>query len=119
MKIRQFGVALLALPLALILSGCSSSSGGSSTVISVALSPSTPQTIGAGQTIAFTSTLTGDPANGGVNFSAAGTGCTGASCGTFTTVMSNTATYNAPPSVPSTLVVSVTAAARGVNQSDL
>jgi hypothetical protein len=109
---RKLSLVSLLLPLAFILSGCSSGGGGSTPVtpvITVTLSPGTPQTINAGQTVNFTATVTNDPAVAGVMFGVAGTGCTGAACGTFTNVTKTTATYNAPLAVTANLAVTVTA----------
>jgi hypothetical protein len=109
---RKSSLVSLLLSLAFILSGCSSGGGGGTPVtpvITVTLSPSTPQTINAGQTVNFTATVTNDPAVAGVMFGVAGTGCTGAACGTFTNVTKTTATYNAPLAVTANLAVTVTA----------
>lgn len=105
---RRLALVLLLLPLVLTLNGCSSSSGGGSGV-TVTLSPSAPQTLDAGLTIAFTGN---DSNNAGVNFSISGAGCTGAACGTLTNVTTTSVTYNAPLFVTANLSVNVVATSR-------
>jgi hypothetical protein len=108
---RKLSLIAFLLPLAFILSGCSSSGGGTpaTPVIMVTLSPSTPQTINAGQTVNFTAAVTNDPSASGVMFTLTGTGCAGATCGTLTGITKTTATYNAPLAVTANLAVTVTA----------
>jgi hypothetical protein len=83
-----------------------------SSLIVVTVSPSYPLGIDQGQTIQVTASLADNASttfNSAVTWTATGPGCAGTSCGTFTNVTANSATYNAPPSVTAPLVVTVTA----------
>ena len=71
--------------------------------VAVTLSPTTTQVI-TGHQRQFTATVA-NTTNTAVTWSLAGSGCTGAACGTI----SSTGLYTAPPSVPSPAHVSVTA----------
>src|SRR5208337_4307486 len=98
---RQFRVLLpLALGILVCLSfgpGCSSSSS-----ITIALSPSTTQTVDPGASLAITATVTNDSSNKGVTWSLTGPG-------TLTSETITSATYVAPTSAPSNSSVTVTA----------
>ncbi len=59
--------------------------------------------------MSFSAAVANDSGSRGVTWSASGPGCLGNSCGTFTNVTTNAATYNAPTSVSNTLTVTVTA----------
>jgi hypothetical protein len=83
-----------------------------SSLIVVTVSPSYPLGIDQGQTMQVTASLADNASttfNSAVTWTVAGPGCAGASCGTFTNVTANSATYHAPPSVTVPLVVTVTA----------
>jgi hypothetical protein len=108
--VRKLGLGLV-LGLSVLMCGCGGSGGGGQplTSISVSISPSTQTQIDQGQTVDFTAAVTNDSGNQGVTWSASGSGCMGASCGTFTNATATSATYNAPASVSGTLTVTVTA----------
>jgi hypothetical protein len=94
------------------LSGCSS--GGSTPVLTIAASPTTPQTIDQGQSVNVTGTVGGDAANKGVSWSVSGASCNGNACGTLSATASASGmpiTYNAPANVAANLAVTVTATA--------
>ncbi|MGO8817001.1 MAG: putative Ig domain-containing protein [Terriglobia bacterium] len=83
-----------------------------SSLIVVTVSPSYPLGIDQGQTMQVTASLADNASttfNSAVTWTVSGPGCAGASCGTFTNVTANSATYHAPPSVTIPLVVTVTA----------
>src|SRR2546428_5059710 len=78
--------------------------------ITVSFSPasaSVPATFG---TQNFTAQLTNDVLNKGVTWSLSGTGCSGATCGTFTNVTATSVTYNGPSAIPSPATVTLKAA---------
>ena len=93
----------------LFLSSCGSSSTPATPQVSVAISPSTQQSIDQGQTVSLTATVTNDSSSAGVTWSVSGTGCTGTACGTLSNTTTTAATYTAPASVSADLTVSVTA----------
>jgi Putative Ig domain len=95
----------------IFLTNCGSNSP-STPQVSVAISPSTQQSIDQGQTVNFTATVTNDSSNAGVTWSVSGTGCTGAACGALSNTTATAATYTAPASVSSNLTVSVTATSK-------
>jgi hypothetical protein len=110
-EVRKLGLGLV-LALSVLMCGCGGSGGGGQqppTSISVSISPSTQTQIDQGQTVDFTAAVTNDSGNQGVTWSASGSGCMGASCGTFANATATSATYNAPASVSGTLTVTVTA----------
>src|SRR3989475_11599416 len=77
--------------------------------ITVSVSPanaSVPATFG---TQNFTAQLTNDVLNKGVTWSLSGTGCSGATCGTFTNVTAASVTYNGPSAIPSPAIVTLKA----------
>ena len=107
----------LTLVFALIISfiGCGSSNSSSSNTkpaISISLSPTTV-TIVQGQQKSITATTTNDTASQGVTWTISGTGCTGAACGTLTSVTTSSAMYNAPASVTANMTVSLVATSIG------
>ncbi len=99
--------------LVIFLTNCGSSSSTSSSTttaqVSVAISPSTQQSIDQGQAVNFTATVTNDSNSDGVSWTLSGTSCTGAACGTLTNTSTTAATYTAPASVSATLTVTVKA----------
>lgn len=76
---------------------------------SVTISPGTQQSIDAGQTLKFTASVANDSNSQGVSWSIAGSGCGGNACGTLTNTSKAAATYDAPASVASALIVAVKA----------
>ncbi|HXM93470.1 MAG TPA: putative Ig domain-containing protein [Candidatus Dormibacteraeota bacterium] len=99
--------AVLLCVFGLVLAGCNGSSAPPP--ISVAVSPSSTQTIDQGQTVNVTATVTNDSTNAGVTWSVSGTGCSGVACGTLTSATTTAVTYNAPATVSSSLTVAITA----------
>lgn len=99
--------AVLLCVFGLVLAGCNGSSAPPP--ISVAVSPSSTQTIDQGQTVNVTATVANDSTSSGVTWSVSGTGCTGAACGTLTSATTTGVTYNAPATVSSSLTVAITA----------
>jgi hypothetical protein len=76
-------------------------------MISVAVAPATANVqVGMG-TQSFTATVTNDPQNRGVSWTLAGGGCSGATCGSLSSVTATTVTYNAPASLPSPATVTL------------
>ncbi|MGB2622865.1 MAG: VCBS repeat-containing protein [Candidatus Acidiferrum sp.] len=84
-RLRSGAVALFFVAMAAVAGGCSSSSPP----ISVSLSPSFPQAIDQGQTLAITATVTNGPANMGVSWSLTGPG-------SLSNATAISVTYNAP-----------------------
>jgi len=78
------------------------------TQISVAVSPAS-STLQVGQSQLFTASLQNDTQNKGVTWSIVGSGCVAPSCGTLTNVTATSATYTAPPSVPSSATITIRA----------
>ena len=77
--------------------------------VSVTVSPGSQQTIDAGQTVNFTAAVANDSNKQGVSWTVSGNSCSGSACGTLTNTSTAAATYDAPASVPSALMVTVTA----------
>ena len=76
--------------------------------VSVSIAPlSAPVTISTTQQ--FAATITNDSQNKGVTWTLAGSGCSGATCGTLSNVTATSVTYTAPATVPSPPTVIVTA----------
>jgi hypothetical protein len=83
-------------------------SGSSQTPISVSFSvPSSPAVSVQADlgTQNFTAAVSGDAQNKGVNFTLAGSGCNGSSCGTLANTTPTTVTYIAPAAPPASTVV--------------
>ena len=109
------GVTLFVLAMAAIMGGCSSSSPP----ISVSLSPSSPQAIDQGQTVAITATVTNDTSSKGVSWTLTGPGSISSSTGpsvTYTSPTTNltsaqqatvTATSAADPTKSASLQITV------------
>jgi len=76
--------------------------------ISVAINP-TSTSVQVSTTANFSATLQNDSQNKGVTWSLAGSGCSGATCGTLTNVTTTSATYNAPTAVPNPASVTLKA----------
>ncbi|GAC1513154.1 MAG: hypothetical protein NVS1B11_24850 [Terriglobales bacterium] len=88
-----------------LLAGCSS--GGNNPgggAVSVSISPSSTVSVGVNLTQQFTATVT-NTSNTAVNWSVAGSGCSGAACGSI----SSNGLYTAPATPPSPATVTVTA----------
>ena len=98
-----------------LLGGCGGGSTSPSTVspaspsVSVTISPSSQQTVDAGQTVNFTATVANDSNNQGVSWTVSGSSCSGGACGTLANTSTAAATYGAPASVASALTVTVKA----------
>ncbi len=82
-RLCSYVVALLVLALAAVMGGCSSSSPP----VSVSLSPSSPQAIDQGQTVAITATVTNDSSQRGVSWTLTGPGSISSSSGPSVTYM--------------------------------
>ncbi len=80
------GVTLLVLAMAAVMSGCSSSSPP----VSVSLSPSSPQAIDQGQTVAIKASVTNDSSSRGVSWTLNGPGSISSSAGSSVTYTSPT-----------------------------
>ena len=102
LPLALLSIGLLAAALA---SGC----GTSGPPISVSLSPSSPQSVQQGQTVSIMANVANDLSTKGVIWSLSGADCTGAGCGALVNQTIDSATYNAPASIPSDLAVTVTA----------
>lgn len=89
---------------ALFAAGCASSPP-----ISVSLSPSAAQSVQQGQTFGISATVANDTSNKGVTWSLSGAACSGAACGSLTNQSATSVSYNAPASIPSDLMVTITA----------
>lgn len=76
--------------------------------ISVAISPTAP-TVAAGTTQSFTASVQNDPSSLGVTWSLSGAGCTGAACGTLSSITPTSVLYTAPNTAPNPATVSVVA----------
>lgn len=78
--------------------------------ITLSVSPPSPQTVPASQTLQLTPTVS-NTSNTTVNWTVTGTGCTGNACGTITTptTAGAAATYTAPNLLPSAATVTITA----------
>jgi hypothetical protein len=83
-------------------------SGTGPAPISVSLAPASA-TVLVAQSQPFAATVLNDSLNKGVNWSLSGTGCSGVTCGTLTTVTTTSVIYTAPASVPAPAAVSLTA----------
>jgi Fe-S cluster assembly iron-binding protein IscA len=94
------------------LAGCAglvSSNGNLGQALINILFSSSTLTIQTSQSHSFSVTVQNDPKNLGVSWSLSGSGCSGASCGTFTNSTSTSVTYNAPAQVPNPSAVSLIA----------
>jgi hypothetical protein len=111
---------LAALAAMLLIAGCGGGSASTPvaapsapapTPISVAISPATPS-VQTGQAATFTATVVNDSAAKGVSWTLAGSGCSGATCGTLSANSSASGavvTYTAPAVVPSPANVTLSA----------
>jgi hypothetical protein len=98
-RVRPFVVALLALVMAAVMSGC----GSSSPPISVTLSPSSSQAIDQNQTVGITASVKNDTASKGVSWTLTGPG-------SLSSPTTSSVTYNSPtPNLNSAQQVTVTA----------
>ncbi len=100
----------------LVIVACGGGGGGggynppsSPTTIIVTISPTAQTDIDAGEVVKFAAAVENDSSAKGVTWSCSGTSPVGTSCGTFTSITANGATYNAPPSVSANLSITVTA----------
>jgi hypothetical protein len=88
-----------------LLNGC-----GGGTAITLAIAPSTAQTLDQGQSVTFFAQLGNDTSNKGVAWQPlTGTGCAGTGCGTLTNVTTTSVTYTAPSGLTSAISVSLEA----------
>src|SRR3989440_1805486 len=104
-KILPLALLSIGLLAAALASGC----GTSGPPISVSLSPSSAQSVQQGQTVSIMANVANDLSTKGVIWSLSGADCTGAGCGALVNQTIDSATYNAPASIPSDLAVTVTA----------
>ncbi len=89
-----------------LVSGC----GGGGSAITLAIAPSTTQTLDQGQSVTFYAQLGNDNSNKGVAWQPlTGTGCAGTGCGTLTNVTTTSVTYTAPTGLTSAITVSLEA----------
>jgi hypothetical protein len=105
------GRFVLAMTLVLLLQGSASvaAPGGP---LSVTVTPPSANVQANGGNQNFTATVQNDKQNGGVTWSLAGTGCSGATCGVLSSAASGSGvaiTYTAPANVPSPATVTLTA----------
>jgi hypothetical protein len=103
---------VLAVTLVLILQGPASAAAGSGGQLSVTVTPPSANVQANGGNQNFTATVQNDKQNGGVTWSLAGTGCSGATCGVLSSAASGSGvaiTYTAPANVPSPATVTLTA----------
>jgi hypothetical protein len=76
--------------------------------ISVSVSPSST-TVQVSETASFAATLQNDTLSKGVSWSLSGTGCSGSTCGTLSSITTTSVTYTAPATVPSPATVTLLA----------
>lgn len=106
---RSFSILLIVGSLA-FLAACGGGGTPAGLPITVALTPSAPQTINAGATLNITAAVTNDSTNSGVTWSLSGVG-------TLSAVTTTSVTYNAPASVSSNQTVTVTATSKASSAS--
>jgi hypothetical protein len=101
----------LVMTVLLVNQGAASAAAGSGAQLSVTVTPPSANVqANGGQN--FIATVQNDKQNGGVNWSLAGTGCSGATCGSLSSAASGSGvaiTYTAPSNVPSPATVTLTA----------
>jgi hypothetical protein len=103
---------VLAVTLVLVLQGSARVAAGSGGPLSVTVTPPIANVQANGGNQNFTATVQNDKQNGGVTWSLAGTGCSGATCGGLSSAASGSGvaiTYTAPANVPSPATVTLTA----------
>jgi len=109
---KFFSAALLTAGL-LGLIGCGGYGGSSSqpppVPTSVSISPMTASVAAGSGTQGFTAMVGNDYLSRGVDWSLAGAGCSGAACGSLTSISSSSVTYNAPATAPNPATVTLTA----------
>jgi DNA/RNA endonuclease YhcR with UshA esterase domain len=76
--------------------------------ISVSVSPNSASLL-VGNSQALTATVTNDVNNQGVSWSVTGAGCSGAACGTLSSITGSSVSYTAPGAVPNPATVTVKA----------
>jgi hypothetical protein len=79
--------------------------------VSVSVSPPTAS-VQQSQSQGFTASVSNDPGSLGVTWSLAGSGCSGAACGTLSNVTTASVTYTAPATLPSPATVTLTATSK-------
>ena len=84
--------------------------------VSVTISPKRGGLV-MGQTLAVTATVTNDVGAAGVAWTASGNGCSGVTCGTFTTVTNASATYAAPSAAGTYTIAATSIASPGASAS--
>ena len=108
---KSFGFFAAAV-LALGLLGCGGYSAPSQpppTPTSVTISPTSTSVPAGTGTQKFTAAVMNDYLNRGVTWALSGAGCSGATCGSLTSMTSSSVTYNAPAAVPNPATVTLTA----------
>jgi hypothetical protein len=106
-----FTAAVLAVAL-LGLVGCGGYSAPSQpppTPTSITISPTSASVSAGTGTQNFTAAVMNDYLNRGVTWALSGAGCSGATCGSLTSMTSSSVTYNAPAAVPNPATVTLTA----------
>jgi hypothetical protein len=106
------GRFVLTMTLVLVLQGSARVAAGSGGPLSIAVTPPSANVQANGGNQNFTATVQNDKQNGGVTWSLAGTGCSGATCGSLSSAASGSGvpiTYTAPANVPSPATVTLTA----------
>src|SRR6516165_5703652 len=105
------GRFVLVMTLVLVLTGFASVAAGSGGPLSVTVTPPSAN-VPANGGQPFTAIVQNDRQNAGVTWSLAGTGCSGATCGSLSAAASGSGvaiTYTAPANVPSPATVTLTA----------
>src|SRR6266481_9253127 len=79
------------------------------TPTSITISPTSASVPAGTGTQNFTAAVMNDYLNRGVTWALSGAGCSGATCGSLTSMTSSSVTYNAPAAVPNPATVTLTA----------
>lgn len=109
-SLRGLPVALCAVLLTALVSGCG---GGGNGTITLQVSPSGSISMDEGQTQIFVATLGLDTNNQGVTWTLTGTGCAGTGCGTISSTTAPQIVYTSPTGLTAALTVSLKAVANG------
>jgi hypothetical protein len=86
--------------------------------ITVSSNPKSASATHGGAAVTFTATVSNDPSGAGVNWTIAGTGCAGPTCGLLTPTDSTTVSYAPPSTAPNPNTVTFTATGRVGVKSD-
>src|SRR5277367_5615032 len=92
----------------LVLAALNPAAVGAAPPMSVSVSPPTAS-VQVSQSSSFTAALQNDSQNKGVTWSMSGAGCSGATCGSLSSVTSTSVTYTAPTALPSPATVTLLA----------